>query len=363
MTGTNRTATFMADGKVVWRAYFDSKGLGTPIPPVPRKSGFVGEWAPTEFSDRDLTVVATYRPVRMTFVQHDGTAVERSPGDEIPEPLPVPGCVGEWEPFHVSDCDIEVHPRYKGPRHSVRLYIDGRFHGEVECRRGEFPRLPPVPLRNGYIGRWEPYVPRAGAVSVSAVYRPLKHVFEVGIGKTVEVPYGGEFPEIPERPGCKPYWKRARTATGDYRMSMSYDVPPVLEGFEESGTLLDREKVRQAVEDLGFISEHWSTVEEETRIDDEPVNSINYIEDIQEGSEWERLVRQLSDLQKEYLAACIGMCGSPQGVLKRSGTTALVMESGINAIAEDLIGDPLMEGGEVDPDYSDELEEVLKDGN
>jgi len=363
MTVTNRTATFMADGKVVWRAYFDSKGLGTPIPSVPRKTGFVGEWTPTELSDRDLTVVAAYRPVRITFVQHDGTTVERVPGDEPPEPLPVSGCVGEWEPFHVSDCDIEVHPRYKGPRHIVRLSIDGRPFGEVECRRGEFPRLPRVPLRNGYEGRWEPYVPRAGAVSVSAIYRPLKYVFETGIGQTVEVLHGEEYLKVPERPGCNPYWGRVRTATGDYRMSICYDVPPVLQGFEDGGTLLDRDKVRQAVEDLGFVSEHWSTVEEETGNDDEPVNSINVIDDIQEGSEWERLVRLLSDLQKEYLAACIGMCGSPQDVLKRSGSTALVMEAGINAIAEDLIGDPLLEGGDVDPDYSDELEEVLKDGN
>jgi hypothetical protein len=71
----------------------------------------------------------------------------------------------------------------------------------------------------------------------------------------------------------------------------------------------------------------------------------------------------LSPLQKEYLMACIGMRGKPSEVLRKYGSTMLIVETGINALAEDLIGDPLLEEGEVDPDYASDIEEVLKDGN
>jgi hypothetical protein len=57
------------------------------------------------------------------------------------------------------------------------------------------------------------------------------------------------------------------------------------------------------------------------------------------------------------------MRGAPQEVLKRHGTTMLAVETGINALAEDIVGDPVVDGGEVDPEYASEIEEVLKDGN
>jgi len=422
MTGTNRTATFVADGKVVWKAYFDSEGLGTPIPAVPKKVGFVGEWASTEISNRDLTISAVYRPVRVTFLQIDGTSVVKNIGEQYPAPVEIEGCAGEWEPFRVFDCDITVRARYRGPRHRIRLVADGKVFRDIVCPASEFPRLPPVPRKNGFRGRWEQYVPSDDTVIVEAVYEPLRYIFETGIGRTVVVNHGDPFPKAPSRDGRSSRWESRRLASGDCRMSFVFAPAPVLHGFgefpmEESGlpelsvippehvvevqdavdleqeasvsvpesdessdsivpsqepvvgapeiqeSMFDRDKVRQAVEDLGFISEHWKTIEEDENPGPSLVNSINLVADTPEGTEWEKLVSLLSPLQKEYLSACIGMHEKPQDVLKRHGSTMLIVETGINAIAEDLIGDPLLEEGEVDPDYSNELAGVLKDGN
>ncbi len=422
MTGINRTATFVADGKVVWKAYFDSEGLGTPIPAVPRRTGFVGEWASTELSNRDMTISAVYRPVRVTFLQIDGTCEVRNIGEQYPEPVQIDGCEGEWEPFRALDCDVTVRARYRGPRHKIRLVADGRVFGDIACPASEFPRLPPVPRKNGFRGRWEQYVPAEETAVVEAVYEPLRYVFETGIGQTVVVRHGDPFPEAPSRDGRSSRWESRKLASGDCMMSFVYSPAPILHGFDGSpaeeqvrpepssfpsgpvveeqeeveaepgspetvldecdgsGSVIsspapvaevpeakesrfDRDKVRQAVEDLGFISEHWKTIEEDENPSRPLVNSINLVADTPEGTEWEKLVSLLSPLQKEYLMACIGMHGKPQDVLKRHGSTMLIVETGINAIAEDLIGDPLLEEGEVDPDYSNELAGVLKDGN
>ncbi len=442
MIVTNRTATFVANGRIVLVSLFDSEGLGTSIPPVPRKNGFVGEWTPTVLGDQDVTIEAVYRPVRVIYEQYDGSVVVRDYGQPAPEVLPVEGCVGEWEPFLISDCDIEVRPRYKGPRHTVRLVVEGERVSDVICPRMGFPTLPPVPRVAGYKGYWETYIPKEGVVVVNALYEPLRYDYEMGIGRIVTTYYGDPAPEVPTRQDCKTHWGSTRTSAGDYRMSVRFAFPPVLHGFgeepdedietenedapeevEEPATEvvpeesvveeqaveptaveeptdameprtkterpmetaaeaasesvrytvpeekavpgfddLHREKVRLATEELGFISEHWRTVEE----DEQPapsVNSINLSTDTQEGTEWERLADMLSPLQKEYLMACIGMRGKPSEVLRKYGSTMLIVETGINALAEDLIGDPLLEEGEVDPDYASDIEEVLKDGN
>ena len=396
MSVSYRTATFVANGRVVRRVRFDRQGLGAPIPEVPRRNGFVGEWAPTDLGDEDVTVEAIYRPVRIRFVQLDGSSVIAGPGDPSPDVLEAEGCVGEWEPFAVSDRDITVNPRYRGPRHTLRLTADGRLVGEVLRRAREFPPMPPVPRKAGFEGRWRPYVPREGVVEVEAEYRPLMCEYEVGIGRVETLQEGQKAPELPSREGCDAFWSRRRTLTGDSRMSIRYDGTPRLTGFDEApehvpapvqekpsdvpphaaderpeegaseeaddSRDLHLERVRMAVEELGFISEHWSTVEEEDR-PPSPVNSINHIADTCEGTEWEALACRLSPLQKEYLAACVGMRGAPQEVLKRHGTTMLAVETGINALAEDIVGDPVVDGGEVDPEYVSEIEEVLKDGN
>ncbi len=442
MTVTNRMATFVANGRIVLVSLFDSEGLGTSIPPVPRKNGFVGEWTPTDLGDQDVIIEAVYRPVRIIYEQYDGSVVVRDYGQPAPEVLPVEGCVGEWEPFRISDCDIEVRPRYKGPRHTVRLVVEGERVSDVICPRMGFPSLPPVPRVAGYRGYWETYVPKEGVVVVNALYEPLRYDYEMGIGKIVTTYYGDLAPEVPTRQDCKTHWGSTRTSTGDYRMSVRFAFPPVLHGFGEEPSEgpeednedalgdvgepveevvpeedvaeeqdaespaveeppeaaepqvksespveiaaeaaseavkytspevktvpgfddLHREKVRQATEELGFISEHWSTVEEE----EQPVpsvNSINLSIDTQEGTEWERLAKMLSPLQKEYLMACIGMHGKPLEVLRKYESTMLIVETGINALAEDLIGDPLLEEGEVESDYVSDIEEVLKDGN
>jgi len=404
MTAENPLATFVSNGKIVWKAYFDSEGLGTPIPAVPRKEGFVGEWEQTVLSDSDVVVQAVYRPVRVKFLQADGTYVVRSNGEPFPEPLEAEDCEGEWEPFRVSDCDITVAARYRGPRHKVRLVVEGKTVGNVVCPAGVLPRFPPVPRKPGFKGRWEPYIPEEGTSIVNAVYEPMEYVFETGIGKTVTVFHGDPFPEPPSRDGQQSRWESRRTASGDCRMTFVYPVSPVLHPFgsgrnvpivQESGSEVvepvlvvteaapaveepvpepivqpelptsrfDRDKVRQAVEDLGFISEHWKTIEEDENPGVPLVNSINLAVDTPEGTEWEKLASLLSPLQKDYLSACVGMRGKPSDVLKRYGSTMLIVETGINALAEDLIGDPLLEEGDVDPDYVNELVEVLKDGN
>ncbi len=361
MTVRNRTATFMADGRVVSRVLFDAEGLGAPVPQVPTREGFVGEWEPAALEDRDITVEAVYRPVRITYVQRDGSSFESRPGGPVPAVLPVEGCQGEWEPFFALDSDVVVRARYRGPRHTLKLVADGKAVGQVECRESQFPRLPPVPFKPGFAGRWEPYVPRRGAVTVNAVYRPLKCVYEVGIGRTIEKDVADDPPEIPAREGAGAYWSRRKTVTGDYRAQVRYEVPPALRGFVATACGPSREKLLAAVEELRFVSDHWSSVEE-----DDPApqaNDIKSVEYSSEGTEWEALASRLSSAQREYLAACIGDGGNPAEVLRRHGTTMLAMETGINALAEDVIGDPVVLSGEVEPDYSDEIEEVLKDGN
>jgi hypothetical protein len=127
---------------------------------------------------------------------------------------------------------------------------------------------------------------------------------------------------------------------------------------------IDMEKVRKALEDLDYVSEIWSSVEDEPpEPAEKPAYAINSAHDTDGEADWAGFAGSLSPFQKEYLASLAGGASDPGDVLRRHGRMRMAAEAEINAIAESSLGDPIIDGGELDPDYIGELLEVLRDGN
>ena len=359
-------ARFTACGRTVRIVYFDSEGLRCPVPEVPRIKGKVGSWAPAELGDSDITVRAAYRPARIRFVQCDGTETEADAGGPYPEPMKVPGCEGRWDPFSVGSEDIAVRASYRGPGHRISLYADGNPVAEVSCPPGEFPKLPQVPRKRGYRGRWPSFAPVSGRIAVEAVYEPVSVICETGIGKTAAVPFDPEgivLPPVPGKPGFAGRWEDFVPGTSDIRLKPVYRR--VFSGIPEENTSdIDREKVRKALEDLEYVSEIWSSVGDEPEpAREKPAYAINPAGDTDAEAGWDGFAGSLSPFQKEYLASLAGEGSGPDAVLGRYGRMRAAAEAEINALAESLLGDPIIDGGELDPDYGAKVLEVLRDGS
>ena len=355
---------FVAGGRTVWMSYSKNGILESEIPDVPKVKGQVGRWTETDLGEGDAVVEAVYRPVRVTYVQYDGSSETLDWRDPAPEPFGYEGCEASWEPFEVGSSDIEVRARYRGPRFYVRYMADGREVAAGACPEGEYPSLPPVPEKRGHIGRWPSVVPCAERIKVHAEYVPLHMEFILGIGRTEVIEFGPDWeqraPEVPYRKGFSGKWEIGPEDGGPLVARPVYVVDKgASEGTPELPDF-DRDMVEKALEDLDFVSEVWYSAEDEPF---SPAYAINDAPHTEGATGWEGFVRSLGAVERGYLESCLeGRAGS-EVFLSRKGVLRLAVESVINAVAEDFIGDPIVFDGAIDKDCEDDLREMLKDGS
>ena len=365
MRGTEHLARFVVKGRTVWMAYFKDGVLKSPVPDVPKMKGFVGCWAETELGDSDVTVEAVYRPVRVTYVQYDGSSVSLDWDAPAPEPFPFEGCEASWRPFEVGTHDLEVKAEYKGPAFVVRFMADGEQVAMEECRKGELPALPPVPEKRGYRGGWPAVVPCARRIKVHAEYVPLRMRFVTGIGNSVCIDYGPDWkeraPPVPARKGFTGGWAVGPEDGMEVILKPLYVKGKPSKGPDVPGVLVfDRDMVEKALEDLDFVAEVWCSTDREPQV---PEYTINDVSDTGSATGWDGFASSLSAVEKGYLESCLEGRIESEDFLRKQGMLRLAVESAINAAAEDMIGDPIVLDGEIDKDYEADLREMLKDGS
>ena len=359
-------ARFVAKGVTVRIVQFDSGGLKCPIPDTPRIKGMAGRWGPTELGDSDVTIKAIYRPARIRFLQCDGSESEADAGGPYPIPMPIRGFEGEWEPFAVGYKDVTVRAIYRGPSHTIVLFADGKRFATVGCPSGEFPKLPQPPRKKGFKARWPAFDPTPRNIRIEAVYEPISIVCHTGIGKSIAIKYdqnGFSLPPVPKKPGFTGKWEDYYLGTSDIDLKPVYiKTASSVSAPQESAGII-RENVRKALDDLYFVSEMWSSIEEEpAEKAPNPTYNINLTHDTEEETGWASFAGKLSPFQKEYLAS-LAESSDPSAVLKKHGQMRMAAEAELNALAESLLGDPIIDVGKLDPDYIGEILEVVKDGN
>ncbi len=99
------------------------------------------------------------------------------------------------------------------------------------------------------------------------------------------------------------------------------------------------------------------TVEGASDEEDEPQKEEAVEEPPQELTGWPALASALDDEQKGYLSACLD--GDGAAFLKKAGKKMAKMEDSINALSMDLVGDQVVESGDVFEDYEEDVRGIL----
>lgn len=132
------TAIFVADGKVVNEVKFRAGDTSIPEPLVPNKPGYVGEWEDYTLSNQNITINAVYRLIEYTATfKADGQVVgevkftietETLEEPEVPVKL---GYVGRWEPYTLGTQNITINAIYT---------LEGYYHvsGDFKFENGKY---------------------------------------------------------------------------------------------------------------------------------------------------------------------------------------------------------------------------------
>ncbi len=99
------------------------------------------------------------------------------------------------------------------------------------------------------------------------------------------------------------------------------------------------------------------TVEGASDEDEEPQKTEEMEEPQQDLTGWPALASALDDEQKGYLSACLD--GKGPAFLKKVNKKAAKMEDSVNALSMDLVGDQIVESGEVFEDYAEDVRGIL----
>ncbi len=172
---------FYADGNLI--ASMSGKDIPqmTALPEIPRKNGYSAEWKSFYFDEDEhiLYVCAEYSEIvyTATFVA-DGKTVDRRSftvsDDFIPEPSvpPKKGYAGKWENYSLTCEDMIICAEYTLIIYTAEFVADGVTAGIVEYSvEAPLGELPPVPEKEGYIGRWSDFTPFESEYAVvTAVY-------------------------------------------------------------------------------------------------------------------------------------------------------------------------------------------------
>lgn len=127
-------------------------------------------------------------------------------------------------------CNLTLYAQWKGVDQTLTYQVDGEVFKTDKVPYGQDIRLPDVPEKEGYTGKWDHDGKNITADTViHAVYTVKKYtvtfVDEKGIYKTVEVAHGEkvEMPAVPEKAGYTVRWEKVLdTVTGDVTVKAVY---------------------------------------------------------------------------------------------------------------------------------------------
>ncbi len=134
-------------------------------------------------ADIDLTAAVAKKVYTATFVA-DGkeiAKVEFVEGATFLDPTKIPavpskvGYTGKWAPYVLGNADITIEANYTAIVYTATFIADGRIVEKVgftieDVKKGELPNIPRVPNKDGYYGRWDGYTLSLNNLTVKAIY-------------------------------------------------------------------------------------------------------------------------------------------------------------------------------------------------
>lgn len=184
------TVTFRADGKTIDTVSFTSVTQVINKPEVPAKAGYTGEWESFNLLGQNIIVNAVYTPITYTVTfKADGVEVGirefTVENGEISQPdVPLKkGYIAKWESYILGTKNITVEAIYTPITYTVTFKADGDLVAtrKFTVTHTEFD-IPLVPKKTGYTGVWESYELGANNVTVNAVYTPITYTATFIVG-------------------------------------------------------------------------------------------------------------------------------------------------------------------------------------
>ncbi len=186
-------------------------------PAVVFKNGYTGVWEEYTLLVGDTRIDAVYNPNTYTVSFYVGStfvgSVSYLYGAQSIEEPQIPQKVGysaRWGEYQLSYTNSTVYAQYTPIVYKATFIADGNVVGIVDFTV-ENIRLqePPVPLKYGELGTWEPYIIEARNITVQAKYTPINLAI-VNYTSTVTLDYRttAHFKASVENtvPGTMIYW-------------------------------------------------------------------------------------------------------------------------------------------------------------
>ncbi len=152
------------------------------VPEVPAKLGYTGAWRTYELGSSDIFVYAIYTPIKYvaSFVVGDEVidtvefTIEDKELSRIPEIPAKKGYEGKWSSYTLGTSDITITAEYTLKVFTATFMADGVVVGTVNFTvEDETIELPEVPAKKGYTGAWEEFTLDASDIVINAIYTPV----------------------------------------------------------------------------------------------------------------------------------------------------------------------------------------------
>lgn len=211
------TATFIdCSGK---RMVSFRKGSKIVEPVVTKKIGYRCSWEKYEASDSNIEVHAVYEPVKITFRYNDVEDTQDLANCRPPVFKKIKGYDLTWNYSRSSEKDIVVEPTMTPQTFKIK-FTDGDNIFTSIYTFGTEMKMPPVPKREGMVGKWNFDPNMACDQIVHPIYEPMKMrvhlpdgtVKQYGCGEMMELPKieGMEWPYYTERDQCLDLYPRRK---------------------------------------------------------------------------------------------------------------------------------------------------------
>ncbi len=173
---------FKAGEQVISTETYTVENKNISAPSVPIKDGYFGKWEEYTLTYGDIVVSAVYdiRQYSVQFVADNKIIATKNYTIEnmkVDAPL-VPeknGYIGQWETYTLEKEDIIVNAIYTAKEYSIKFNADGQIV-KTEKYTVETTNIatPEIPVKVGYVGKWEEFDLTYTDIVVNAVYVEIK---------------------------------------------------------------------------------------------------------------------------------------------------------------------------------------------
>ncbi len=226
----------------------------TPTP----KEGYTVAWDKDELPLADVTVTAIYTRASYTIAFLDGENIILMPFTEdtidtlvFPAPTQKPGYIAAWDrtPEQLELMDTLIRVEYTPITYTITFVgVEGVEPISYTIETMTEVRLPVLPERAGYLGKWDKDASELGLKdeTLTALYTPITYTIEFAlegvepISYTVESLSNVTLPTLPERTGYVGAWNKTTAELGLENVTLFPVYTPVvytltflLDGIEE----------------------------------------------------------------------------------------------------------------------------------